>query len=356
MSTGMVEQGDTGGAEIGVGHVPELELEASEPRRVRTTRYRYVPSLPGIEAVSVSGACTRWSELHEAFAVCTVERGPTVSYQCNSRTFMRSPRVGMLVGPGELHADGTTSVWSDYRLLRISPAALERARAGLGLPHATLSVAEHEIDSTATNALFLSLHLALERGNQVETIRRLADACLGEIMRRCTSEAPASIERWDIRRAREFIRRNLGEPLTLADIARAAGRGKWGFAALFREHVGVPPHKYVVTMRLAHARALLATGRLCGEVAVDVGFFDQSHLNRWFESAYGVTPGEYQRAVLESAECAEPGADTGGARLSAALRAQGSRDPARSRRTPRGQSSQRRAQERPSEARSKEAS
>src|SRR5580692_6680973 len=94
MSTGIVEQGDTGGTEIRVGHVPALELKASEPRSVRATRYRYVPYLPGIEAVSVSGACARWSELHETFAVCTVERGPPVSYQCNAQTYSRSPRVG----------------------------------------------------------------------------------------------------------------------------------------------------------------------------------------------------------------------------------------------------------------------
>jgi AraC-like DNA-binding protein len=345
-----VEQDDTGGTEIGIGHV-----DAGEPRRVRATRYRYVPTLPGIEAVSVSGPGARWSELHETFAVCTVERGSPVPYQCNARTFTRCPGVGMLVGPGELHADEITSVGSEYRLLRVAPSTLERAAARLGLPHATLFVEEHEIVSMASNALFLSLHLALERKNPGATIHQLAEACLGEIVRRCTSEVPASIERWEIRRAREFIREHLGEPLTLADIARAAGRGKWGFAAFFREHVGVPPHKYVVTMRLARARALLATGRLCGEVAADVGFFDQSHLNRWFESAYGVTPGGYQRAVLEFAECADPGADTRGARHSA-QRARGSLDAARSRRTPRGQSSHRRAQERASEARSKKAS
>ncbi len=355
MNTGIVKQDDTGGTDIGVGHLPALKLEASERRRVRTTRYRYIPSLPGIEAVSISGACARWSELHETFAVCTVESGPPVSYQCNAQTFTRSLRVGMLVGPGELHADETTSAWSDYRILRITPPALERAGARLGLPHATLSVAEHEIDSTASNTLFLSLHLALERGNQVEATRHLADACLGQIIRRCTSEVPTSIERWDIRRAREFIRKNLGEPLTLADIARAAGRGKWGVAALFREHVGVPPHRYVVAMRLARARTLLATGRPCGEVALSVGFFDQSHLNRWFEFAYGVTPGEYQRAVLESAEGADPGADTQGAR-NLAQRAKRLPGASRSQRRPRDQSSQRRTQERPSEAREREAS
>jgi AraC-like DNA-binding protein len=43
---------------------------------------------------------------------------------------------------------------------------------------------------------------------------------------------------------------------------------------------------------------LLATGRPCGEIAFEVGFFDQSHLNRWFRRVYGISPGEYQRTLL----------------------------------------------------------
>jgi AraC-like DNA-binding protein len=101
----------------------------------------------------------------------------------------------------------------------------------------------------------------------------------------------------EIRRALEYIAGNLKRPMTLDAIAAAAGMGKSGFARLFREHVGVPPHQYIVQLRLERARALLASGRSCGEIASQAGFSDQSHLNRWFRRAYGVTPGEYRRTL-----------------------------------------------------------
>ena len=263
-------------------------------------RYWYIRSVPGIEAVSVCGARAQWSELHETFTVCTVERGAPVSYRCNKRALTRCPQVGMLMGPGQLHADDAYSGPSDYRILRIAPCVLARAATRLGLLSANLTVAEHEIASAATNDLFLSLHAAFESGRDGAAMHRLLDACIGEIVRRCTTQAPPTVERREVRRARQFIRDNARESLTLADIAAAAGRSKWGLASLFRDQVGVPPHQYMVQMRLARARTLLATGRPCSEVAFDVGFCDQSHLNRWFGRAYGVTPGEYQRTLLES--------------------------------------------------------
>jgi AraC-like DNA-binding protein len=300
MSIAVLDRDDTGGVEHRMACEPAYGLEVRETRRARVFRYWYARNLPGIEAVSVSGIPAGWSELHETFTVCTVERGAPVPYRCRSRSLARCPRVGMLVGPGQLHTDQTEPGPSAYRILRIAPRAITRAATRLGLSSANLTVAEHDIPSAATNELFLSLHIALESGIEGAAIHRLVDACVGEIVRRCTTKAVPAVERRDVRRAREFIRDNLHEPLTLADVAAAAGRGRWGFSALFRDQVGLPPHQYIVQMRLARARTLLAMGRPCGDVALEVGFFDQSHLNRWFGRAYGVSPGEYQRTLLES--------------------------------------------------------
>ncbi|MBF3263491.1 helix-turn-helix domain-containing protein, partial [Pseudomonas aeruginosa] len=45
------------------------------------------------------------------------------------------------------------------------------------------------------------------------------------------------------------------------------------------------------------ALGLLRRGLAVGEVAHALGFADQSHLTRYFTSAYGISPGRYQRAV-----------------------------------------------------------
>lgn len=266
--------------------------------RIDRYRYRYVPHRPGIESVSVERARARWSEVHTTYTVCTVERGEPVSYTCGGRQYARGLRVGMLVGPGQVHVDLDGGARSDYRALRLSPMAVEQTAARLGLPSKDLVVREHEMVSAATLDLFLSLHTALERALHEPAVDRLIDACVAEVVRRCASGWPLICERTEIRRACEYIRENLSEPINLHELADVACMGKWGFASLFREQLGLPPHAYIVHLRLARARELLATGRSCGEVAIASGFFDQSHLNRWFIRAYGISPREYQRVLM----------------------------------------------------------
>ena len=64
----------------------------------------------------------------------------------------------------------------------------------------------------------------------------------------------------------------------------------------FRKQVGVPPYAYLLNCRVERARTLLASGVPPAEAALEVGFGDQSHLNRFFRRFVGTTPGAYRRS------------------------------------------------------------
>jgi AraC-like DNA-binding protein len=64
----------------------------------------------------------------------------------------------------------------------------------------------------------------------------------------------------------------------------------------FRQQLGLSPQAYLLQQRLALARRLLRSGQPPAQAALAAGFFDQSHLNRWFGRAFGVTPAGYARA------------------------------------------------------------
>ena len=65
---------------------------------------------------------------------------------------------------------------------------------------------------------------------------------------------------------------------------------------LFRRQLGISPKAYARLLRFEHASSLL-TGRPAGpslaEVAIQAGYYDQSHLTREFVSLAGMTPGTY---------------------------------------------------------------
>jgi AraC-like DNA-binding protein len=102
-----------------------------------------------------------------------------------------------------------------------------------------------------------------------------------------------------IERVIRHIHANLGQPLTLSELAGLAGLSMWRFATVFRQQVGMAPHRYICRLRLAHAQALIRDGVPAATAATEAGFYDQSHLSRHFKSVFGITPGQYMTAARQ---------------------------------------------------------
>ncbi|MFH7042054.1 helix-turn-helix domain-containing protein [Paucibacter sp. JuS9] len=101
--------------------------------------------------------------------------------------------------------------------------------------------------------------------------------------------------------ALEHIHQHLGEPIRLELLAQLCGLSLWRFARVFRQRVGTSPYRYINEQRIEHAQALLRQGLPAARVASEVGFFDQSHLNRRFKRQCGMTPGQFQSAAESAA-------------------------------------------------------
>jgi AraC-like DNA-binding protein len=55
----------------------------------------------------------------------------------------------------------------------------------------------------------------------------------------------------------------------------------------------MPPHEYQLQVRIARAKSALRTGSPIAQVALDMGFADQSHFTRVFKRLVGGTPAQY---------------------------------------------------------------
>lgn len=94
----------------------------------------------------------------------------------------------------------------------------------------------------------------------------------------------------------DFFHANLDRDIRLADLAEAAGCTQFHLIRLFRTHLGMPPHAYLLQLRLEHARRLISKGIRISDAALDSGFADQSHLTRAFKRRYGLTPSAFLRS------------------------------------------------------------
>ena len=106
-------------------------------------------------------------------------------------------------------------------------------------------------------------------------------------------EAPVS--RFDCARIDKWLRAHLSEPLRVTDLAAHCGLGERRFHQLFDEAFGTTPHRYLQRLRLDTAVMLLADSRRAlTDVALTVGFADQSAFTHAFTRRFGLAPGQWR--------------------------------------------------------------
>lgn len=94
-----------------------------------------------------------------------------------------------------------------------------------------------------------------------------------------------------------YMRSNLAEPVTVAELARHAMVSASALNAAFGRAFGTGPHSYLKRMRLDRAAHLLAVGgHNVDEVAHDVGYASTSHFIKEFKRHFGATPRKFANA------------------------------------------------------------
>lgn len=90
-----------------------------------------------------------------------------------------------------------------------------------------------------------------------------------------------------------YIEDNLGRDIGLGEIAGAAGLSVSHFKALFRKSIGMPPHQYLIRRRVERAAMQLRKSDMpIGQIALEHGFCQQSHLALHTRRVLGLTPQE----------------------------------------------------------------
>jgi AraC-like DNA-binding protein len=100
------------------------------------------------------------------------------------------------------------------------------------------------------------------------------------------------------RRARDLADREHPRPLTLADLAAAAGVSRYHLVRRFAAAYGLTPGRYLTARRLERASALLRTTDMpVAEVCHEVGFASLGSFGRAFRAAFGASPRDHRRSA-----------------------------------------------------------
>jgi AraC-like DNA-binding protein len=266
-------------------------------------RFWRSPALPGVDLLKARYVTHRFTRhVHEQYAIGVILSGVE---EFGYRGVRHRAGAGslVLVDPEQVH-DGHAGVpggWT-YRMLYPSVEVIAgiaaELLAGRGTPYFPEAVVSGASGAHAA-ALLRAAHRAAERGDDLAS-STLARTAFGALVREHAARRPprTPLPAGDraVRLAREILHGRLVDPPTLEDLARTVEVPPFTLLRAFKAVTGLPPHTYLNTLRVRRARALLDSGTPAAQVAAEVGFTDQAHLNRHFKRIVGVPPGAYQRA------------------------------------------------------------
>lgn len=93
----------------------------------------------------------------------------------------------------------------------------------------------------------------------------------------------------------EFLRMNSSRKITLTELSYQFKRDKYKLLRSFRNGIGLTPQEYLTALRIELSKRLLFIGMPLVEVALESGFYDQSHFTHKFNKYVGVSPLTYQK-------------------------------------------------------------
>ncbi len=238
---------------------------------------------------------------HDSYLIGVTEQG-VQQFSCRQQRHISTPGQVFMLEPGEIH-DGTapSAEGFTYSMLYLDPHWLERELRALFeqapascLPGFARTLLGDRRLAQATLLAFQALH-----SNELRIVRQTAlDGLLAQMTTHLHWRQPQLLDpRLPLvaQRARDYLHAHVHDDIGLDDLARISGVDRFRLTRAFKAAFGMAPHAYLIQLRLAKARHLLARGETPVQVASALGFADQSHLGRWFRRAYQLTPAHYRK-------------------------------------------------------------
>jgi AraC-like DNA-binding protein len=138
-----------------------------------------------------------------------------------------------------------------------------------------------------------ALGAAFSKGAPDEELAARARAVTAQLT--CAEPLPPRPLDKRIERAIDLLHEQLGETVTLSEIARAVHLSPERFRHLFLQETGIRFRPYVLWLRLELAMASYAAGNSLTEASHAGGFADSAHFSRTFKRMFGVSAVGVQR-------------------------------------------------------------
>ena len=256
-----------------------------------------------LHANYVTHAFTRHA--HEEFAIGVIYSGAqALTYRRADQILMPAGSIAA-VNPGEMHtgyAADPDEGWT-YRMLYPAPDLLQRVASEITGQDQDIPFFPHPVifDNRLAHQIY-HMHCALEdlQTPAIERETYLLSVLTQLIVRHADSRPiMSSIHPGDriALHIRDYLRENYRRNVSLTELSNLTRLSTFQLCRVFKAVTGFPPHAYLNLIRVYQAKRLLRLRVPIVQVALDVGFCDQTHLTKRFKAVFGITPKQYAKGT-----------------------------------------------------------
>ena len=237
---------------------------------------------------------------HEELAIGVIQRGKLNVKIGHHHRLTLLPGQLVIINPGEIH-EGFTEATDGcfYRMFYLPTTLLAQViETSKGSPPHFSQCAIHDTQ-TAQQLTWLHRHLTAPASSPLQRESELLEIVNGFILRHADAipqgQAQIAADAHAIHHAKAYLAAYCHQKIRLATLAAEVGHSPFYLLRMFKTVVGMTPHAFQMQMRIDRAKAQLLRGEAIAQVAVDLGFYDQSHLTKHFKALLGVTPQRFRQ-------------------------------------------------------------
>jgi AraC family transcriptional regulator len=261
---------DTSGTVVAMRHVPGFRIiETQYPAGLELARH-----------------------FHDHAYLSYVLDGAYAESYSNSAPVVCQPRVLRYL-PADVRHSNVFDEGSHCLIVEVDREALKRVEE-----HTKALERPGQIQGVASTWLAKRLYHEFRQGDELALVS-LEGILLEMLAEGARHAQPAGsvtmIPKW-LRIAREYLDANFLRPLSLSEIAAAAGVHRVHLSREFRRYCSTTVGEFLRRRRIEHACHLVsATNTPLAEIAMTCGFSDQSHFSATFRRQVGMTPARFRQ-------------------------------------------------------------